>query len=264
MQNSTFTNNSLQDSTSSTEHPAAAATLDSIFSGPLVSTGLQQTAPTLHDAASTFWQSAVGPGALSPRMKELVLVALHGTVTSLHAQGTRRHIERALSAGASAADVLDVLMTIVGVANHALYFAVPVLMNELKSIEGKETELPPVTAEAQAIKDEFIRDRGVWNEQRDIIVRMMPKYFVALSKISTASWNDGSLSRKERELVCIAIDCTVTHMFGPGLALHIRGALEHGASREEILDVFQLASLTGLESYILGAEALFGAGPGAS
>lgn len=46
-------------------------------------------------------------------------------------------------------------------------------------------------------------------------------------------------------------------MYEPGLAMHIRNALQHGASREEILEVFALASVSGLEGYILGAETLF-------
>ena len=50
----------------------------------------------------------------------------------------------------------------------------------------------------------------------------------------------------------------MTHMFEPGLAIHIRQALQNGASREEILEVFQLAAATGLEGYILGADTLFG------
>jgi alkylhydroperoxidase/carboxymuconolactone decarboxylase family protein YurZ len=49
-------------------------------------------------------------------------------------------------------------------------------------------------------------------------------------------------------------------MFEPGLAIHIRQALQKGATRKEILEVFQLAALTGLEGYILGAEALFSEG----
>lgn len=251
----------MQSDTSTPESPGTPADLNTIFSGSQVPERLEQVAPTLHDAASAFWKSALGPGALSPRMKELVLVAMHGTVTSLNAQGTQRHVHRAVAAGATPQDVLDVLLTIVGAANHALYFSVPVLMKELRAAGSPDAELPEVSAEAQAIKEEFIRTRGMWNEQRDVIVQMMPKYFAALSKISTASWKDGSLSRKERELICIAIDCTVTHMFEPGLVLHIRCALEHGASRDEVLDVFQLASLTGLESYIQGAEALFGNTP---
>jgi len=46
-------------------------------------------------------------------------------------------------------------------------------------------------------------------------------------------------------------------MFEPGLAIHIRNALKKGASRDEILEVFHLAAVTGLEGYILGAEALY-------
>ncbi|HEX3678628.1 MAG TPA: carboxymuconolactone decarboxylase family protein, partial [Galbitalea sp.] len=76
------------------------------------------------------------------------------------------------------------------------------------------------------------------------------------------SWKNGPLSAKEREFICIAIDCTVTHSYEPGLRRHIRNALSHGATREEILQIFQLAALLGLEGYILGARALFtAAGP---
>lgn len=229
--------------------------LASVFADATVAGRLQRIAPTIHGAAAAFWRSA-HETVLSPRMRELVLLALHATVTTLHGDGVRRHVRRALAAGATEQDVLDVLITIVGAANHALYFAVPVLMRELKAAGHAEAELPPITAEAQAIKDEFVRARGFWNEQRDVIVRMMPEYFSALNQVSTVSWKDGSLTDKERELVCIAIDCTVTHMFEPGLAIHIRHALQKGAGRDEILAVFHLASLTGLEGYILGAQAL--------
>jgi alkylhydroperoxidase/carboxymuconolactone decarboxylase family protein YurZ len=75
--------------------------------------------------------------------------------------------------------------------------------------------------------------------------------------VSTISWQDGSLTRKERELICIAIDCTITHTFEPGLRIHIRNALKEGATVHEILDVFKLASVIGLEGYILSAEAMF-------
>ncbi|MBT2305451.1 carboxymuconolactone decarboxylase family protein [Variovorax paradoxus] len=235
----------------------ALGDLGQVFSTAEVGSRLRAASPTGYAAAARFWQAAYSARALSPRMKELVLVALHATVTALDSEGVRRHVRRALAAGATQQDVLDVLITIVGAANHALYFAVPVLMRELKAAGHPQAEVPPTTPEAEAIKDEFVRTRGFWNEQRDIIVRMMPEYFTALSKVSTESWNNGPLTSKERELVCIAIDCSVTHMYEPGLVIHIRNALKHGAEREEILEVFHLASLTGLEGYILGAEAMF-------
>lgn len=233
------------------------ADLAAVFTSRQVDDDLKATAPSTYGAAARFWRSANTRPALSPRMRELVLVALHGTVTSLHGEGVRRHAGRALAAGATKPEVLDVLLTITAVANHALYFAVPVLMRELKAVGHAEAELPPITPEAQAIKDEFLRVRGFWNEQRDVIARAMPEYFSALSELSTETWKNGVLTDKERELVCIAIDCSVTHMFEPGLAMHIRHALQHGAARDEILEVFHLASLTGLEGFILGADAMF-------
>ncbi len=218
---------------------------------------VKQVSPVTYDAATTFWRAAYSGSALSPRMKELVLVALHATVTSLNSEAVRRHVSRAIVAGATEEEVLDVLITIVGAANHALYFALPVLMRELAAAGHPDAGLPPVTADAQAVKEDFIRVRGLWNEQRDIIVRLMPEYFAGLAQLTMKPWENGALTGKERELICIAIDCTVTHMFEPGLAIHIRQALRNGASRQEILEVFQLAAVTGLEGYLLGAAALY-------
>jgi alkylhydroperoxidase/carboxymuconolactone decarboxylase family protein YurZ len=249
---------SMRDEPVSEQRGNSLTDLDAVFSDEDIPSGLRRVAPTLHKAASSFWSMALGAGALSPRMKELVLVALHGTVTAVDTEAVRRHIQRALNAGATELDVMDVMLTIAGVANHALYFSVPVLLRELQAMGHPESEPPPLSTEGQLIKDAFVRERGFWNEQRDILARMMPDYFGELSTLSTQSWKHGSLSRKERELVCVAIDCTVTHTFEPGLAIHIRNALREGATPEEILDVFKLASATGLEGYVLSAETLFG------
>ena len=214
--------------------------LASAFSDRKIADRLHDALPAAYAAAARFWRSAYTAGALTPRMRELILIALYGTVTTLHGEGLKRHVKRALAHGASEQDILDVLFTIVGAANHALYFAVPVLMRELAATGHEQAELPSITPEAQAIKDEFIKARGFWNPQRDPIVQMMPDYFAALSGLTTEPWRNGSLSPKERELVCVAIDCTVTHMFEPGLAIHIRNALKNGATRGEILEVFHL------------------------
>jgi alkylhydroperoxidase/carboxymuconolactone decarboxylase family protein YurZ len=227
------------------------------FTREQVASRTRDSSPVTYRAADRFWRCAQEAGALTPRMKELVLLALHATVTSLHADGVRRHVARALEAGATEQDILDVLITIVGAANHALYFAVPVLLRELELANHPDAVLPGASAEADAVKAEFIRSRGFWNAQRDVIVRLMPDYFSALSQLTLEPWQKGTLTAKERELVCIAIDSTVTHMYEPGLVIHIRQAVKNGATRQEILEVFHLVALTGLEGYIIGAEALF-------
>lgn len=239
-------------------HGRDLAQFSQVFSDPLITQQLQQVAPASLAAASRFWKAILSSEHLPPRIKELILLALHASVTSVNSDAIRRHVERALTAGASIEDVLDVLVSIVGVANHALYSTVPILMGELKAAGRADAELPELTPEAEAIKNDFIKTRGFWNEQRDVLARLMPAYFSALSEISMEPWKHGTLSPKEREFVYIAIDCSPTHTYGPGLAMHIRHALQHGATRDEILEIFQLAASMGMEGYILGAEALFG------
>lgn len=233
------------------------AQMEDVFREPAVPAHLRKVAPTSFAAATRYWQTILAGEHLSPRLKELILVALHASVTSINIAGIRRHIERAQAAGASIEEVLDVLVSIVGVSNHALYTAVPILMDELKAAGHESATLPEASPESEAIKNEFIKTRGYWNELRDMLARLMPTYCEALSELSMAPWKQGVLSAKERELIYIAIDCSVTHMYELGLAMHIRHALQHGATRDEILEVFQLAALMGLEGYILGAEALF-------
>jgi alkylhydroperoxidase/carboxymuconolactone decarboxylase family protein YurZ len=182
---------------------------------------------------------------------------MHASATSLNVDAAERHIKRAREAGATAGEILDVLITIVALANHALYFSVPILQDELKR-RGDDAGMAEFDPAFEEAKQAFIESRGFWNSDREAIARLMPEYYKALDAVSTESWNNGKLSTKEREFVCIGIDCTVTHNYEPGLRRHIRNALDLGATRGEILEIFQLSGLLGLESYILGAKALFG------
>jgi alkylhydroperoxidase/carboxymuconolactone decarboxylase family protein YurZ len=217
----------------------------------------RKSAWTSWTVAADYWRAPMEGSHLTPRVKELVLLAMHASATSLNVEAVERHIRRATAAGATAEDIIDVLVTIVALANHALYFSVPILQEELAR-RGDDGEANEFDAAFEEAKQAFIESRGFWNSDREAIARLMPAYYQALDAVSTESWNNGPLSSKEREFVCIGIDCTVTHNYEPGLRRHIRNALDLGASRGEIHEIFQLAGLLGLESYILGAKFLFG------
>ena len=236
------------------------ASLEDVVSEVADVGALRAASPSAFAAASEFWRVPLAGDHLTPRMKELVLLTMHATATALDVYAVERHIERARAAGATDQDILDVLVTIVGVANHALYSSVPILEEELQAAGIDDAADPGDDSGYETVKAEFVAARGFWNPDRDVIARLMPDYFRALTGISTDSWKNGPLTAKEREFVCIAVDCTVTHDYEPGLRIHIRNALGHGATRAEILEIFQLAGLIGLEGYILGARALFGPG----
>ena len=231
---------------------------DASFSSEAVAEAMRAVSPTSHAAAEAFWKVPFSGGRLTPRMKELIYFAMHAATSALNVDAIARQVDRILAAGGTREDIVDVLISIVGLANHALYASVPVLEEEWAAAGMATDDIRDDDPVLEAAKRRFIEVRGFWNPDRDAVARQMPAYFAALTDISTESWRRGTLTRKEREFICIAIDCTVTHTYPPGLRLHIRNAISEGASKAEILEIFQLAALMGLEGYVLTAEAMFG------
>jgi alkylhydroperoxidase/carboxymuconolactone decarboxylase family protein YurZ len=210
------------------------------------------------DAAADFWRTPFEGGHLTPRLRELILVGIHASLTTFNVSAVERHVSRALASGATQGEVIDVMITIVAQANHALYFSMPILEEELIAAGVEGIAGAQADPDYEAAKQAFMKARGFWNADRDVLARLIPDYHRALDAISMESWKNGPLSAKERALVCMGIDSTVTHTYEPGLRRHIRNALAHDATAGELLEVLQLTGMIGLESYILGATVLFG------
>lgn len=231
---------------------------DELFSSPAVVEHLKRVSKTSYAAAAEFWRAPMAGKHLTARQKELIYFAMNVSASALNVQAIRRHQKRILTAGGTEEDIVDVLISTVALANHSLYASVPVLEDEWKSAGLPDEVYPDTTPELEAAKKRFVEIRGFWNKDREPVAKQMPEYYAALTDIGTESWSRGSLSRKEREFICIGIDCTVTHTYEPGLRIHIRNAIREGATKGEILEIFQLAALMGLEGFVLTGEAMAG------
>jgi len=51
-----------------------------------------------------------------------------------------------------------------------------------------------------------------------------------------------------KELVYCAFDCASTHLYVPGLKLHMKNALGYGATPQEIVEVLEIATLLSLHT----------------
>ncbi len=111
-------------------------------------------------------------------------------------------------------------------------------------------------ARKAAIKQDFIDARGYWSQTWEPLLDIAPDYFAAYTKLSSTPWKNGTLSPKVKELIYIAIDSSTTHMYEPGLRVHVRNALRHGATRDEIMEVYQLTSVLGVHTITMGVPAL--------
>ncbi|NYT60255.1 carboxymuconolactone decarboxylase family protein [Alcaligenaceae bacterium] len=112
------------------------------------------------------------------------------------------------------------------------------------------------TDRQQRIKDEFIEKRGYWDEFWDGLLKLSPDFFEAYLQLSAIPWTKGTLEPKVKEFIYIAIDAATTHLYEPGLRIHIRNALKHGATKEEIMEVYQLTSVLGMHTCTMGVPVL--------
>ena len=103
---------------------------------------------------------------------------------------------------------------------------------------------------------DYLRATGGWNPDWDCFAELDPVWTEKFMDMGVTPLLRGVLDAKTWELIAIAIDASCTHMYAPGVRRHIRGALDAGASREEILAVLQAVSVLGIHSMSLGAPIL--------
>jgi alkylhydroperoxidase/carboxymuconolactone decarboxylase family protein YurZ len=193
-------------------------------------------------------------GVLEPKVKELVYIAIDASTTHLYEPGLRQHIRNALRHGATREEIMEVyeLTSVLGI--HTVALGVPVLVDELE--KAGEPGLPEPTERQERLKQEYIERRGFWNDLWEDVVRLDPDFFEAYIAFSSVPWTNGVLEPKVKELIYIAIDSATTHLFEPGLRQHVQNALGHGATREEIMEVYELTSVLGIHTCTLGVPIL--------
>ena len=99
-------------------------------------------------------------------------------------------------------------------------------------------------------------ESGPWGEALAKLTEWDPPWAAACKSMSTSSWRTGVLSPKFVELVSLAVNVACTNLNGEGTRRHVRGALDAGATRDEILLVFKCASVMAIHSSSLGAPIL--------
>ena len=110
------------------------------------------------------------------------------------------------------------------------------------------------------MKDDLKADRpeaGPWdNAALNRLREWEPTWVDQCLRMSNNPWTSGILPRKDIELISLAVNAACTNLSAEGTRRHIRGALESGATREEILMILKIASLLSIHTASLGAPIL--------
>jgi alkylhydroperoxidase/carboxymuconolactone decarboxylase family protein YurZ len=102
------------------------------------------------------------------------------------------------------------------------------------------------------LRDAFIKLRGYWGPQHDTLLRLSADLFEAHSQSASLPWVKGVIEPKVKEFVYIALDVNASHLYEPGLRLHLNNAARFGATIEELAHVLIVVGSVGLNTFEAG------------
>ena len=226
----------------------------------LLSEGIraQQTGPWDKDVLATLsmWDSgwvkqslpmSTEPwtgGILPSKDVELISIAVNAACTNLYAGGTRHHIRKALEAGATREEILMTIKIASLLSLHSMSLGAPILLEEAKAAGIKPAPKKPVST---PVCDQM-KKAGQWNTAWDAFYEIDPGWTEAIIAASLPVYTSGIFSPKMAELLSIAVDVSITHMYAPGTRRHIKSALKLGATIEEIMEVLKICVSMGMQS----------------
>lgn len=220
-----------------------------------------RVAPATARAALPWLARPGARGALTPRDRALVLLAVDASSTHRDERSVLAHVADALDAGATSQDVMEIaeLASIVGM--HTFTFGMPIVREVAAEVAGADA----VAGDAERIAalresrlagrywEEFDAELGAFTEA---MLHLDPDMLEAYLDYTQRSWREGSLEPWLKELVYVALDVVAEHQYAPGVRLHARNALRFGATVDQLVEVLELVSRQGFQALALTARAL--------
>ena len=79
-----------------------------------------------------------------------------------------------------------------------------------------------LTERQRRLKEAFVEARGYWTDSWERLLELDSDFFEVYFELSAVPWRNGSLDPKVKEFVYIAVDGATTHLYEPGIRVHIR------------------------------------------
>ena len=194
------------------------------------------------EAASLFADAPEGE-PLDALAEALVYLGVRVSVTCLDTDGIATAIATAKAAGATTAQLLEVIGLVSALGVHSLMVSAPMVL------DAAGAAIDPLTPEQAELWARHVGDDPYWREFErevpgflDALLRTAPTLFEGFFAYCAIPWTTRHVPALVKELVAIACDATRTHRFGPGLRLHIRNARKLGAGRIAIQRTLEIGA----------------------
>jgi alkylhydroperoxidase/carboxymuconolactone decarboxylase family protein YurZ len=202
-------------------------------------------------------------GPLSPRLRELIYVAIDTSTTHMFAQGLAIHIRKALQCGCTLIELIEVMQLATTQGLDSVAVGVDLIVEEMEAAGMVSPQLQtPATSEMQALKRNYVHEFGDWPEWCERLLRLAPEYFKEMTALLAAPSVTGALDHKTRSLISLALAAAPTHLDRDAMRLHIRRALRQGATAAELLEVMQLVAHLGIHACVIGVPLIVEAAAG--
>ena len=136
---------------------------------------------------------------------------------------------------------------------HSCSLGAPILLEEAKGAGAKPTRQSAGIATPVCDR---LRATGAWNDAWTPFYDLDANWTEQFMAAGIPVYAGDVLPLKLAELLSIAFDASYTHMYAPGTRRHIKAALAHGATIEEIMEVLKLCVIQGIEAANLAVPIL--------
>ena len=206
-------------------------------------------------------------GPLSAKQVELVYVALDASSTHLFASGLKTHLEKALAAGATPREILDVLHLVAAQGLDSVYQATGILAEERDRVAaegcagaGQDVAFSGAAPSPGPELVARIRQLNLPVEPAalSLMHELDPGYLPVLLDFLEHGRPEEGLADADRSLIEVALFACFTGHDPQALRQRIRAALEAGCPAAALLQAIQLGAHLSVHGTALGADAMAG------
>ncbi len=132
--------------------------------------------------------------------------------------------------------------------------SVPIILDELAN-RGEALSAAPQEV-SNELRQRFVELRGYWDQTLQSVAENDPEFLEGFMKFTAVPWRKGALSPKVKELIYLGISASPTHLNQQAIRRHVRGALAHGATKGELLEVLEVVAMCGIHAITEGVPEL--------
>lgn len=202
---------------------------------------------TLEKLATIAREQTSEPGeSLSALDLQLIRLGVAASVTSLDRRAIGEAIGGALAAGATPAQVQEIVSLVAGLGVHSLMATSNAIIDQAKSSGMQISDA--LDTSRQELWDKHVGDDPFWlgfeaelpGFLRSMLI-LSPDQFTAFFEFCAVPWKSRQVRARIKELTAMACDATPAHRFMPGFRLHLRNAVALGAGSVAVGQALEIA-----------------------